>query len=165
MRENFKDKSSRSILKPIDKSIKINNLQRKKRIKKSKDFFAGYRGQSINSYHLQSPYRSIKSDSGELLSFKLNDLLSKNKTLLKNLYAQINSNSNNINLFYIPSVPKNSGISNQIIYNDIYGRLNLVPLSGLVNNYSLNTNAVFNSFYLNAINLENNLNRQSKIYF
>ena len=161
MRKHLNDKSSRSFFKTIDKSIKINNLQRKKRTKKSLDFYEGYRGQSVNSYHYQSSYRPIKPDSGELLSFKLTDLLGKNKTLLKNLYAQINSNSNKINLFYIPN---NSEISDQIFYNAFYGRFNLLPLSGLVNN-SLNTNVFLNNFYLNAINLENNLNRQSKIYF
>lgn len=152
-----------SLLQPIDKHFKKNYLRRNKRLKKSIEYYSGYRSQSQNSYHHQSTLRSNKADSDELFNFKLNDLIGENKSLIKNLYAQINSNSNKISLFYIPSVSNNSRISEQLLYNDIYGRLNLVPLTSLADKSS-NANAFINNFYLSAINLENNFNRQSKIY-
>ncbi|RNA02374.1 hypothetical protein BpHYR1_014557 [Brachionus plicatilis] len=154
MRKYFSDESLRIILKPIDKNIKRNYLRRKKRVKKSIDSYSQYRDQHLNS-NLQIPYKSSQKEAREFINFKLGDLINQNKTLLKNLYAQINSNSNKINLFYLPAEPNNSRGSNQLLYNDVYGRLNLIPVSGLADNSSND-----NNFYLSAINLENNWNKQ-----
>ena len=117
----------------------------------------------FSSYH-HNPYQyvphQLKQPSNEYINFKLGDLFKPNRTLIDNLYAQIHSNSNKISLLYVPNYSNYSPMNEQILYNDQYRKLNIVPLTSQSDsNYSVNTNKLINEFYLSATNLENKIPR------
>ncbi|CAF0958371.1 unnamed protein product [Brachionus calyciflorus] len=146
-----------------DKSHKIKSILKPFRLKRKivKKSIDNYQYYPYNHYHYSNhnpysyhhvPYHpKHHSSSNEYINFKLSDLIRPNKSFIDNLYAQINSNSNKINLLYIPMVKNNSTVSDQVLYSNPYRRFNLVSLSS---NDSNDSNTILNDFFLSASNLE-----------
>jgi hypothetical protein len=115
--------------------------------------YANYAGQ--NEMPSSSRYRPSPYSKFEYIQFKLSDLINpnRNKTFIDNLYAQFQSNTNQISLFYMPPSDQDSSNdrlppSNSVLLND--NLLNNSHNSHGKIQLTKNTNELLNDFYLNA---------------
>ena len=109
------------------------------------------------------PFRTNQQYNQNYLEFKLSDLINpnRNKTFIENLYAQFQSYSNKINLFYLPPTAQQQGrlLGNSVLLNDQFidnyrmGNISTTSSFGngsFVDGDMYNTNRMLNEFYLNA---------------
>jgi hypothetical protein len=131
---------------------------------------------NLNSYHNYNSYsyqyhpnnynsRYKQPSRYDYIKMKLSDLINpdRNKTFIDNLYAQFQSNSNQINLLYVPpneKPPDNTILLTNSLLNNDYSTNQLTN----TNNH-VDSNKILNEFYLNAIKYKSNSNIFFYFYF
>lgn len=127
-------------------------------------YYGGGGGQQQRSHN---PYRSQPQYNQNYLEFKLSEIINpnRNKTFSDNLYAQLQENTNRINLFYLPDGSSNTRPSGSFPLNQKLTDYYKMQQNNQSNNTSnsaqftpsqqdtsdyVNANRVLNEFYLNA---------------
>ena len=129
--------------------MEITDVQKRKKI----PYQYQNRPTSYNNRYKPTKYENLR--------LKLNDLINpdRNGTFIDSLYAQFQSNSNQINLIYVPpneKPPDNSVLLN----NDLFGNEKIGNYSStnqiITNSSIVDSNKLLNEFYLNAIKQKTN---------
>jgi hypothetical protein len=131
---------------------------------------------NLNSYHNYNSYsyqyhpnnynsRYKQPSRYDYLKMKLSDLINpdRNKTFIDNLYAQFQSNSNQINLLYVPpneKPPDNTILLTNSLLNNDYSTNQMTNTNSRVD-----SNKILNEFYLNAIKQKSNSNNNNRFFY
>lgn len=126
-----------------------------------------YHNSRYNKENKLNKYSNLKT---EYLHFKLSDLINSNSSfVIDNLYAQFQSDSKQISLFYVPPMeqadarlPENSFLlSAKLLFDSLNRTRNLTDTTTTSANSSVNL--LLNEFYLLAAKSQSNYN--SKLCF